>query len=259
MRLKILLILLICFPIIVFTLGDTDTKNNVDSIQDLQKKIDIIKNSIDERENKLKSNEELVQKSITFISVAIAVIGVIVVLEGFISFYKVYQIFKEYGKFEKDMEKHKKEQIKLVENRFDELKNNFLMFTVPGLDHLVIGNSELEKGHHEIAELHFRMEIIKKPQANALVGLARAYQGMNKSDEALKALEQAITLDKAEPKFNVWGQISVLKAETLIDIERYQEAKDVLQDEVLKKNPDSRKAKTLLELCNNKLTGRKEK
>lgn len=129
------------------------------------------------------------------------------------------------------------------------ISNIKILIETLSIDHLILGNQELDKGNYELAEIHFRQEILKTANnVNALVGLARTYLATGKLKEALKEIDNAIMLDQKNPRFNNLGQLSMIKAEILVDLGEYTEA-EILLEEILNLNPEYIKAKLLLENC----------
>ena len=119
------------------------------------------------------------------------------------------------------------------------------------VDGIVKGNEEIEERNFTIAEIYFKQELFRRPeQTNAWVGLAHSYCGLERYREALDAIRTAIKLDRKNPYFNKSGQISIIEAEILVKLERFSEAREVLEREVLVINPFFKKAKQLLDECN---------
>ncbi len=127
-----------------------------------------------------------------------------------------------------------------------------MKYTPPGTAHAISrGNDALHKKDYRTARLLFFNEIGNFPdQANAWMGLALAYSGLDEFEDALHAFECAVSLDEQNPMYNTLAQVSIKKAELLVNMARYPEAKNTLEMEVLPKNPDSRRALELLEKCN---------
>ncbi|MCP4216627.1 MAG: tetratricopeptide repeat protein [bacterium] len=135
----------------------------------------------------------------------------------------------------------------LLKEEFEVFREDFFNPDNPLVDGIVNGNDEIGRGNFRKAELDFKQELFRNPdQANAWVGLAHAYTGRKRFMEALKAIETAIALDSKSPFYNKLGQVSIIKAEILMKLERYTEAVEVLEKEVLAVKPDFRKALELL-------------
>lgn len=131
-----------------------------------------------------------------------------------------------------------------------EVKDNLLIRDGLPVDGIARGNEEIGNKNFKIAEIYFKQELFRNPeQTNAWVGLAHAYAGLEQFKEALNSIRTAIRLDQRDPYFNKLGQISVIQAEVLMELGRFNDARDVLEKEVLELNPDFGKAKALLEKC----------
>ncbi len=106
-----------------------------------------------------------------------------------------------------------------------------------------------ELGDYDTAELFYRMELKNNPDSvNAGVGLARTYLQLHKYQEALEEIDRALEKDLSNPKFNILGQMSVLKAEILMELGRIKDASQILE-EIKKVNPGYKKVDRLLDMC----------
>jgi len=219
---------------------------NVDKIE-ISTKFDLLKKDYENLRDILDIIEYIIG------SIVLVLLAIVITL--------IFSLMKEKSRFltRKDFEKAQKEFDKKCTDKLTQIIDKLSNLDGMQIDHLLKGNSELEKGNYELAELNFRLEISRKEQPNAWSGLARAYRGLNESEKALKAVDRAIALDKNDLKFNAWGQLSLIKVKILMDMEKYKEADDALVDEVLKMDPGSKKAMDLLELCRNKSKNKKKK
>jgi tetratricopeptide (TPR) repeat protein len=138
-----------------------------------------------------------------------------------------------------------------INNELSAFKENLYNYTDLPIDGIAKGNEELANNNFKLAEVYYMQELFKNPnQANAWVGLARSYSGMENYKEALNAIRTAVKLDRNKPLFNKDGQISIIQAEVLMKLNRYKEAHEVLENEVLVINPNFKKAQKLLSECN---------
>ncbi len=123
-------------------------------------------------------------------------------------------------------------------------------FRYPNYDGLLEGNEKIQSGNFESAEIFLRKELLRDPEyVNVWVSLARTMLELERFEEALRYINFAISLDMENPRFNNMGQLSMLKSEILIKLERYEEAEDIIRNAILTKNPYSMKAKSLLKEC----------
>lgn len=147
----------------------------------------------------------------------------------------------------------------LLKKEFEEMINASLISNGLPVDGIVKGNEEINNRNFKVAEIYFKQELFQKPeQANAWVGLAQTYSGLERYKEALNSIRTAIKQDLKNPQFNKLGQISIIQAEILIKLGLFEEAKNVLENDVLVKNPNFLKAKRLLKECEKELSQKKK-
>lgn len=144
----------------------------------------------------------------------------------------------------------------VLQTEYEKLKESISLISDNlQMDGISRGNEELSHTNYKIAEIYFKQALFKDPkQVNAWVGLGIANFGLEQYREALDSIRTAITLDQKKPLYNALGQISTIEAEILFKLGRYPEARDILEKEVLNKNPNYSKAKKLLAQCQQFLT-----
>lgn len=134
---------------------------------------------------------------------------------------------------------------------------NDIKTLIDSTDYVILGNQEYIKGNYEQAEFYFKLEIQKnKDYVNAWVGLARTYSELGKLVNAMDMINEAIKLDQMNPIFNNKGQLSIVKAEILMDFGKMKEARDILT-EILNTTPEFIKAKIFLAQCEDELKWKK--
>jgi tetratricopeptide (TPR) repeat protein len=266
---------------------DTNKEPTSKKIEELTVKVKHLENILDKRnsllDNAYLASEKIDEKLKTFnfhISVLNATIQFLIALIAFLGFF-VYFRSRQYSKQVKDdlqeidaLKKKASESIKpeiLIElssleaklsSQFDSsLKSldkrvDTLYANLPKSDSptnfLAKATHNYNTGLYDQAESLYESELSMDPYSiNAMVGLANVYLQQGKLEEALGKLDKAIALDEIEPKFNALGQISVIKAETLIQLGRIDEALTLL-NEIKKQNKNYKKVDRLLELCHKK-------
>ncbi len=137
---------------------------------------------------------------------------------------------------------------------FDELKKTVNNYTEIPVDRLTKANKEMCDGNLKIAEIYLEQELFRDPKhVNAWIGLARVFLGLERFKEALESINTALKLESRNPRFDNWGQVSMIKVKALMNLNEYKEAKALIENDILVKNPDYEEAKELLEVCKNKL------
>lgn len=165
--------------------------------------------------------------------------------------------------FHRKLQELKEECCDKIESRIQKIEKELIDLVKRGgefqealpVDGVAKGNAEIDERNFDLAEIYFKKELFMNPeQSNVWVGLARTYAGKEQYDYALNSINTAIKLERKNPAFNSHGQISVIKAEILMKLTKFMEAKDTLEKDVLVKNPNFLKAQRLLEECDKKIS-----
>ncbi len=139
-------------------------------------------------------------------------------------------------------------------NEFSLLKDNLFILNGLPVDGLLKGNEEIQNGNYKLAEIYLKQELFKNPSnINAWVSLAITYRYLCRYNDAINSIDQALKLDVKKNTFNAKGQISMVQAEILVAYKSYEKAIEIIEKDVLTKNPGFHKAQNLLKKCKSKL------
>jgi len=162
-------------------------------------------------------------------------------------------IDKEIKKIKQNMEISFTESLDKTRKKIDEFNDNLFLSNGLPIDFVNQGYDELSKNNYEKSEIFFKQAIYKtESDVSAWIGLSLTYIELCEYRNAFNSILFALKYDSVTNiDADSQGAISLIKAKILKKWGRVDKAIDVLESEVLIKNPNYTEAINELAECEN--------